>query len=138
MRESILGRLARLTVRSWLKPALQPTFPIPVQRHWASIATRAPSVPFGVRFSQSSLAVVPTEILRSKSNLGSEGAELFLHGGAFMIGSPVNHRSITGRLAKRQVRPFSCPNIGWHLNAHSQRRWMMCSPVTALYCVRPG
>ena len=30
MRESILARLARFTVRSCLKPALQPTFPVPV------------------------------------------------------------------------------------------------------------
>jgi hypothetical protein len=55
MRESMLARLARLTVRSCLKPALQPTFPVPVQRHWANIATRTLSVPFGVRFSQSRL-----------------------------------------------------------------------------------
>ena len=54
MRESILARLARFTVRSCLKPALQPMFPLPVQRHWANISTRTLSVPFGVRFSKSS------------------------------------------------------------------------------------
>jgi epsilon-lactone hydrolase len=100
MRESILARLARLTVRSCLKPVLGPTFPVSVQRRWANIATRTLSVPFGVRFSQSSLAGVPTEIVRSKSNARPASAVLFLHGGAFMIGSPVSHRSITGRLAK--------------------------------------
>jgi epsilon-lactone hydrolase len=100
MRESILARLARLTVRSCLKPVLGPTFPVSVQRRWANIATRTLSVPFGVRFSQSSLAGVPTEIVRSKSNARPANAVLFLHGGAFMIGSPVSHRSITGRLAK--------------------------------------
>jgi len=100
MRESIPAKLARLTVRSCLKPALRPTFPVPVQRHWANIATRTLSVPFGVRFSQSTLGGVPTEIVRSKSNARSTGAILFLHGGAFMIGSPVSHRSITGRLAR--------------------------------------
>ena len=59
MRESIRARLARFTVRSCLRPALQPTFPVPVQRHWANIPTRTLSVPFGVRFSQSSLGGVP-------------------------------------------------------------------------------
>ena len=59
MRESIPARLARLTVRSCLKPALRPTFPVPVQRHWANIATRTLSVPFGVRFSQSTLGASP-------------------------------------------------------------------------------
>jgi len=71
MRESILARLERFTVRSCLKPALQPTFPVPVQRCWANIATRTLSVPVGVRFSQSSLGGVPTEIVRAKSNAGS-------------------------------------------------------------------
>jgi monoterpene epsilon-lactone hydrolase len=100
MRESILARLARLAVRSCLKPALQPTFPVSVQRRWANIATRTLSVPLAVSFSQESLGSVPTEIVRSKSSPKSAGAVLFLHGGAFIIGSPVSHRSITGRLAK--------------------------------------
>ena len=110
MRESILARLARFTVRSCLKPALQPTFPVPVQRCWANIATRTLSVPVGVRFSQSSLGGVPTEIVRAKSNAGSVGAVLFLHGGAFMIGSPVSHRSITGRLAKHTDATIFVPD----------------------------
>jgi monoterpene epsilon-lactone hydrolase len=110
MRESIQARLARFTVRSCLKPALRPAFPIPVQRHWANIATRTLSVPFGVRFSQSSLGGVPTEIVRSKSNAQSEDVVLFLHGGAFMIGSPVSHRSITGRLAKHTGATIFAPD----------------------------
>jgi hypothetical protein len=52
MRESLRARLARFTVKSCLRPALQPSFPARVQRHWANIATRTLSVPFGVRFSQ--------------------------------------------------------------------------------------
>jgi len=110
MRESILARLARLTVRSCLKPVLGPTFPVSVQRRWANIATRTLSVPFGVRFSQSSLAGVPTEIVRSNSNARPASAVLFLHGGAFMIGSPVSHRSITGRLAKRTGATIFAPD----------------------------
>jgi len=35
---------------------------------------------------------------------------LFLHGGAFMIGSPVSHRSITGRLAKRTGATIFAPD----------------------------
>jgi len=110
MPESTLARLARFTVRSCLKPVLQPTFPVLVQRQWANIATRTLSVPFGVRFSQSSLECVPTEIVRSKSNARSEGAVLFVHGGAFMIGSPVSHRSITGRLARHTGATIFVPD----------------------------
>ena len=110
MRESVPARLARFSVRSCLKPALQPSFPIPVQRHWVNIAARTLSVTFGVRFSRSGLGGVPTEIVRSKSTAGSAGAVLFLHGGAFMIGSPVSHRSITGRLAKRTGATIFAPD----------------------------
>jgi epsilon-lactone hydrolase len=110
MRESILARLARFTVRSGLKPALQPRFPVPVQRHWANVATRTLSVPFGVRFSRSSLGGVPTEIAGSRSKARSTGAVLFLHGGAFIIGSPVSHRSITGRLAKHTGATIFVPD----------------------------
>jgi acetyl esterase/lipase len=81
-----------------------------VQRHWANIATRTLSVPFGVRFSQSSPGGVPTEIVRSKSTASTEGAVLFLHGGAFMIGSPVSHRSITGRLARHTNATIFVPD----------------------------
>jgi acetyl esterase/lipase len=110
MRESIPATLARFAVRSCLKPALRSSFPVSVQRHWADIATRTLSVPFGVRFSQSSLDGVPTEIVRFKSNARSEDVVLFLHGGAFMIGSPVSHRSITGRLAKHTGATIFAPD----------------------------
>jgi hypothetical protein len=80
MRESILARLARFTVRSCLKPALQPTFPVPVQRCWANIATRTLSVPVGVRFSQSSLGDVPTCARQIKRRVGWRGIVLARRG----------------------------------------------------------
>jgi epsilon-lactone hydrolase len=93
MRE--LTKLARFMVRSCLEPALQPAVSTPMQRRWASIATRTLSVPFGVRFSHASMAAVPVETVTSNSNAAdSAGAVLFLHGGAFIIGS--RHRSIAG------------------------------------------
>ncbi|MGO9430943.1 alpha/beta hydrolase [Rhodoblastus sp.] len=101
MSESILAKVARVAVRVCLKPALRPEFSCAVQRRWADVATRTLSVPFGVRFSRSSLAGVPTEVARRKADGGeATSALLFLHGGGFLIGSPRSHRSITGRLAK--------------------------------------
>lgn len=101
MYESILAKVARVAVRVCLKPALRPTFSCSSQRRWADTVTRTLSVPFGVRFSRRSLAGVPTEAARRKENTGdATNAVLFLHGGAFIIGSPRSHRSITGRLAR--------------------------------------
>lgn len=101
MYESVLAKVARVAVRVCLKPALRPTFSCSAQRRWADAVTRTLSVPFGVRFSRRSLAGVPTEAARRKENTGdATNAVLFLHGGAFIIGSPRSHRSITGRLAR--------------------------------------
>ena len=101
MRESILAKAARAAVRVCLKPALRPAFSCAIQRRWADAATRTLSVPFGVRFSRRSLVGVPTEVARRKADAGeATSAVLFLHGGAFIIGSPRSHRSITGRLAR--------------------------------------
>jgi monoterpene epsilon-lactone hydrolase len=99
--QSIAARAARIVVRSALKPALQPKVPVAVQRIWASLAARTLAVPFGVRFTKMRLGDVPTErALPRRAEGASTSAILFLHGGAFLIGSPVSHRSITGRLAK--------------------------------------
>src|SRR5215475_11748892 len=100
MRASILARAARSVVRIALKPALQPAFSVNTQRVWANLATRTLSVPFGVRFTKSSLSGVPVEEVQKAGGFSSARAILFLHGGAYIIGSPVSHRSITGRLAK--------------------------------------
>ena len=100
MNQSIAAKAARLVVRSCLKPALQPMIPVAMQRIWASLATRTLAVPFGVRFAKTSLDGVPTERVQSRNAGAPADAILFLHGGAFLIGSPVSHRSITGRLAK--------------------------------------
>ena len=101
MGESIAAKAARVAVRSCLKPGLQPMFSVAIQRIWANVATRTLAVPFGVRFAKSSLGGVPTERVQSKRAAQlSADAILFLHGGAYIIGSPVSHRSITGRLAR--------------------------------------
>jgi epsilon-lactone hydrolase len=111
MREAMLTKLTRFTVRRCLKPVLQPSFSIAVQRRWTNIAARTLSVPFGVRFSRSSMGGVTTETVQSKSNTaGSSNAVLFLHGGAFIIGSPASHRSITGRLAQHTGVNVFVPN----------------------------
>jgi acetyl esterase/lipase len=101
MYQSLAARAARIVVRGCLKPALHPKIPLAAQRIWASIATRTLAVPFGAGFEGIRLGGVPTERVKSRKAAGaSANAILFLHGGAFLIGSPISHRSITGRLAK--------------------------------------
>jgi len=98
--ESIATRAARLIVRACLKPALRPAVPISLQRKWVGFATRTLLVPRGVRFEPALLQGVPAErIVRRLGQPAHGKAVLFLHGGAYIVGSPRTHRSITGRLA---------------------------------------
>jgi acetyl esterase/lipase len=102
MNESLQARAARIVVRSVLKPALRPAVSVRLQRAWVAAATRTLSVPYRrVRIERATLDGVPTEILRPRGDAVAAGASavLFLHGGAFLLGSPTSHRSITARLA---------------------------------------
>jgi len=102
MKEAIVTKIARLAVKTCLKPALQPSCSISRQRLWSNIATRTLPVPLGVHFARTHISGVPTELVRvgTKHRGHSQSAVLYLHGGAFIIGSPISHRSITGRIAK--------------------------------------
>ena len=102
MQEAIVTKVARFAVKNCLRPALQSSRSIATQRIWSSLATRTLLVPRGVRFARRDIGGVPTEIVcaAGKSRDTSGGAVLYLHGGAFIIGSPASHRTITGRLAK--------------------------------------
>jgi len=100
-REPVITQVARFAVRTCFKPMLHPRFPVALQRAWVAVGTRTLLVPFGVRFEGASLAGVPGHRVRPKSAAqDSPAAVLFLHGGAFLLGSPATHRSITGRIAK--------------------------------------
>ena len=91
MRESILARLARFTVRSCLK-CTATDVPGPcaavLGQHRHPDTERTGRRPL--------LAVKPGGRADMCAPNQTQGR---LHGGAFMIGSPVSHRSITGRLA---------------------------------------
>jgi acetyl esterase/lipase len=102
MQEAIITKVARFAVKTCLRPALKSSRSVAAQRLWSSVATRTLLVPRGVRFVRREIRGVPTEIVCEtwKSRDSSRGAVLYLHGGAFIIGSPVSHRSITARLAK--------------------------------------
>lgn len=112
MKEAIITKVARLAVKTCLRPALQSSRPIATQRLWSDLATRTLLVPRGVRFARTEMRGVPTEIVcaAGMSRENSRRAVLYLHGGAFIIGSPVSHRSITGRLAKLSGAPVFAPN----------------------------
>jgi acetyl esterase/lipase len=101
--------MVRLLLRASFKPFVGPPSSAGVER--AVVGMLAPLM-FGVRGvsrERSQLGGVAVEVVRPRRPEG-EGAILFLHGGAFCLGSPYTHRSITTRLAKEAAMPVWVPD----------------------------
>ena len=98
--ETLLAALLRTSLQLLLKPVFSPRFSIGFQRRWLNVLSRSTLVPRGVTIEQSTLGEVRGEWLRSRqSPTTPPGVVLYLHGGAFCVGSPATHRALTARLA---------------------------------------
>jgi epsilon-lactone hydrolase len=101
MSESFITTFTRLIIKIFLKPILTPSIPIIFQRFWEEFTTRLLPVPTCVRFEHSYLDNVPVEIVRPTLIQQNEAnVVLFLHGGAFLVGSPRSRRAIAGKIAQ--------------------------------------
>ncbi len=109
--EAVAAALLRTTLRCLLKPVLSPHVPLAFQRAWLSVLARTTRAPRGVRFEPGQEGGVPGEWVRPQAGGGGgPGAVLYLHGGAYCIGSPRSHRAITGHLARFSGRPVFVPD----------------------------
>jgi cation diffusion facilitator CzcD-associated flavoprotein CzcO/acetyl esterase/lipase len=107
--ERLSEGMVRLLLRAAFKPFVGPPSNARVER--AVVGMLSPlmfGVP-GVKRERGQLRGVPVEIVRPRQAAG-EGAILFLHGGAFCLGTPGTHRSITTRLAKNAALPVWVPD----------------------------
>jgi len=94
-------------LKSWLRRALRllfrglirPPTPLWLQRGIIRLLTMITLAPKGVVRVQKSINGVPCEW--QHADVGLDKVMLYLHGGAFMIGSPATHRAITSNLAAR-------------------------------------
>lgn len=91
---------AALRVTTWLlfRAGFHPGVSPRVQRHLLRLGTRLCWVSRGVRIEAGSLGGLPGEWLRPPRDSGN--VLLYLHGGAFIVGSPQSHRSITSYFAR--------------------------------------
>jgi len=103
--ESLLQRLVaailRATLKSTLLPAFQSGVPIDKQRARIASVTKLTLVPRTAEFRAGDCGGVAGEWVRPRGNASPERALLYLHGGAYCVGSPRTHRVITARLALR-------------------------------------
>jgi len=98
--ENLLGGLLRKTLQGLLKPVFSPRFSIAFQRRWLGWMSRLTLPPRGVVFEPAQSGGVAGEWVRLKTGSPRHGTLLYLHGGAYCVGSPATHRAITGRLAR--------------------------------------
>ena len=91
-------------LRGMLRATLRPTFradrPIPDQRRRLARIARLTWPARGVHVTTCSFGGVPGELARPPGDAAPAGVVLYLHGGAYCVGSPATHRSITTHLAR--------------------------------------
>lgn len=102
--ESRLQNFIAAVLRGALRLTLRPTFradlPIPQQRRRLERVARLTLPARGVSCTPSTVGGVPGEIAIARETRAPQGSVLYLHGGAYCVGSPATHRSITTRLAR--------------------------------------
>jgi cation diffusion facilitator CzcD-associated flavoprotein CzcO/acetyl esterase/lipase len=98
--EAVIAVLLRWTLKLLLKPVFSPRCPIPFQRRWLKALSRVTLVPRSVVVEPAQAGGVPGEWVRPRGiALTRPGVILYLHGGAYCLGSPATHRALTARLA---------------------------------------
>ncbi|MEY2919888.1 MAG: hypothetical protein RL261_1193 [Pseudomonadota bacterium] len=103
--ESSFERLVAAVLRAALRATLLPTFrsgrPIPEQRRRLALVTRLTLPARGVDFTAATCGGVPGEFVQTRGLAAAQGTVLYLHGGAYCVGSPATHRAITSHIARR-------------------------------------
>ncbi len=110
--ERLAAAFQRAFLRTCFKPLIGPPFSARTQRRVVDLL--APLMPGvrGVAYRQLHVQALPVEVVRiagAETNTDA-GAILYLHGGAFCLGSPVTHRSITSRMARAARLPVWVPD----------------------------
>jgi acetyl esterase/lipase len=105
-RERLAATVLRIAARLFLQPALSPKIPIAWQRRWLKQVTRVMRPRAHVDVQAGALGGVAGEWLRPRETAANtKAAILYLHGGAYCIGSPGTHRAITAHLAQAARLP---------------------------------
>ncbi|MBB4862272.1 acetyl esterase/lipase [Pseudomonas nitritireducens] len=97
--QKVLTATLRGVLNLLFRGLMGPQLPVKAQRALLRGLTAATLTPRGVHREQTTLGGVPAEVWRPQG--GGEGRViLYLHGGAYLIGSPATHRAITANLAR--------------------------------------
>jgi acetyl esterase/lipase len=98
--ERLIAAVLRGVLRATLRPTFRTGLPIAQQRRRLERIARLTSPARGVTCTPTELGGVTGERLQARGSATPTGTVLYLHGGAYCVGSPATHRSITTRLAR--------------------------------------
>lgn len=112
--EAIRAAILRRALQTLLKPAFSPRRSVPFQRKWLARMSGFSRVPKGAEVVAAEVGGVPGEWVRRSAERGGaaphEGQWLYLHGGAYCLGSPRTHRNLSTRLALGSGMPVFMPD----------------------------
>lgn len=97
MMQPLIRKALRQTLRLAVKPVLKPWVPKPLQRRWVDLFSAVNPVAPGTRCTTLDLAGVAVEVVVPARH--NRTVVLYLHGGAYCIGSSRTHRGLTSHLA---------------------------------------
>lgn len=97
----MLASVLRGVLRATLKSRNKAGRPVADQRRWLDAVTKVALVPRAASFESASVGGVAGEWVSGNSAGSTVQTILYLHGGAYCIGSPATHRALTGNLALR-------------------------------------
>jgi len=98
--DALLAAVLRTTLRLLLKPVFSPRFSIAFQRRWLAGLAHIALPTRGVALEAGTVGGVPGEWCRRRVGATRPGSVLYLHGGAYCVGSPATHRALSTRLAR--------------------------------------
>ena len=107
--ERLNAALLRAFLRVAFRPIFGPRFGATAQRRWVSVLCALMPARRGVVCSREIAGGVVVERVEPLDG-ANDGIILYLHGGAFCLGSPWTHRSISSHLAFASRMPVCVPN----------------------------
>jgi cation diffusion facilitator CzcD-associated flavoprotein CzcO/acetyl esterase/lipase len=111
LNEALTASALRTTLRLLLKPALSPRWTVPRQRAWLEKLSGLARLPRGVVCRDDAVAGLRAQRWQdSRGRPCREGSVLFLHGGAYCVGSPRTHRALAAWLARDSGLPVVVPD----------------------------
>ena len=114
--QPLLRAVLRGGLRLLFRSLVRPPMPIALQRGVLRLLTAATPTPRGLSLTPGQIGGRPCEWHRPPEENGR--VLLYLHGGAYLIGSPATHRGISATLAKLGQRATPCLTL-----SGSSRPW---------------